>query len=669
MRLTPLDLSLLLPLLLAPARPAAAQYGAAAEVDAPTITGNEDDPIASVTTIELGDRARPQERLDEIILEVPSVRALRLGGAGSFSGLSLRGTDIEHTAIWIGSIPLGTAEGGAFDLGTLPPELFSRVEVYRGGAPFLLGEGGIGGVLRLLPREARGRGAEATIGLGSFGEWSARVASEVSAESAHDPSMVAVVGASGSEGAFPYQDDGGTAFDPADDVERRRRNAQNLEGFGLLRADVPLAGGKLEALGLAFARTGGVPGPAVQPTRDAQRSLFRSLIGLAYAKRIDHADETETRYDLLASFAHTRSRFSDLLGEVGLGRRATDDASTRAQLRGAFLHDLSPHLAIGALGTLRYEGYAPEDALARMPNGRSDRATGSIAAEARLRSRISSLRIEARASGRLEASASTLRDTRLDHPSEESDATRLAPTARLGLVLELGRGIGVSTSAYTATRLPSLLELFGDRGYLAGDVHLRPERALGVDLSFEGRGRTRALRVHAEVRGFALRIDDLIRYASSSQYTASPQNVDGATMLGAELALRGALLRSLSLVAAGSVLEARDADDRRLPLRPSLSGYARAELVLRKRPWVRALGLYADIAYLGASFLDAANLVRVDSRVKIGLGVNVSLLGGRLALAFGVRDLFDARGTDVLGFPLPGRSFALALTVKTEASP
>jgi outer membrane receptor protein involved in Fe transport len=66
---------------------------------------------------------------------------------------------------------------------------------------------------------------------------------------------------------------------------------------------------------------------------------------------------------------------------------------------------------------------------------------------------------------------------------------------------------------------------------------------------------------------------------------------------------------------------------------------------------------FFQVAYVGKSFSDPANLVVLPSRTMLALGAGVDLFERRLGLSFRVDDLLDVRGQDLLGYPLPGRRY------------
>jgi vitamin B12 transporter len=635
------------------------------------------DPSASGTTISLVDRPRALETLDEILREAPGARARRTSSYGGFSTLSLRGADAEHTAVLLGELPLIAADGTAVDLSTLPPWMFERVEIYRGGAPLWLGSGAIGGVLRLVPREARGARLELAAGGGSFDRSQGRASI-----AAGDAALSALAGASivSAGNGFPYLDDNGTALVPDDDRERARQNAQLLEGSALVHLGARVLDGRLSVIGTLLERAGGLAPPPSRfvdaPTgrRSSERlTLGASMDWLEGGREAERASEARWRVSSALGVGLESRGVSDPLAQFGQVPREADDELLRAHARVAASFALTDALALTAVGQYAHEELASHDRLldavdplrARVA---SQRDTAALGLEPRLALAIDDVRLEARVSGRLEGAFATLRDASGERTSEPQRVELALPTGRASVLVEIARSVSIVASGHVATRAPSSLELFGDRGYLAGNVLLRPETSYGGELGVVVSGRTDGVRGRLEVRGFASQIEDLVRYQRVASNQAVPLNVLDARIVGLEAGVSGDLLDHVRLDGALTLLDARDlSTDLALPLRPSIVGYVRLEgHVDGPDPGGRGLWsggrVYVELEHVGASTADPAALVTIPDRTPIGLGISASFFDDWLRIDALVRDVADVRGYDVLGLPLPGRSFALELT-------
>lgn len=648
-------------LLLAPLPVAAQELGVTAEVERPMAATGGEDPTASATEVDATDRPRADEDLADALLEVPGARPLRTGAFGSPATLSLRGSDGDQVEVLLGELPISTVDGSAFDLSTIPLWALDRVEVYRGGAPTWLGVGGIGGVLRLVPRSAGREAVRATGGAGSFGLAHGRVSAGTHEG---DVDWLASAGLTHADGDFPYLADV-TLLDGSTGAEQRRReNAQLTQASALSHVRIRTGDERLSVFALGMYRAGGIPGPAVDPTRAARREEGQAIASLGW----EHLED-DWRLAASAGAAYRRRSLEDRLAEVGLVPRDADDDALRTVARVAARGDALEWLEVIGVGLWIHEQLWPRDALARNPPSGSARDAGRLGVEARLHGHTGEVRYELRPSVRLGLVGSRLSDLRSEASGERTSRFDAVPTFRLAGAIEPLRGLTVAASASSATRTPTPLELFGDRAFLRGNAELVPERAERFDLSLALRGREGDARGRAELRGFVTLASDLIRYQRSSRFVSTPENVDSATLGGAELGLAGSITPHFALTGAATYLETWTpwlGAERRLPYRPRLTAYLRPELRAFEVGPLDRLVFYADVVHVGAAFADAVNAARIEGRTRFGVGASLEVWERRLRLDVGVRDVFDARGTDLLGFPLPGRSLFASLSLATR---
>ncbi len=639
--------------------------------------GVEDvDASASATTIALTDRGRALETLDEALRDVPGARARRTSSYGGFTALSLRGAEAEHTSVLVGDLPLVAADGSAADLSTLPPWMFERVEVYRGGAPLLLGSSAIGGVVRLVPRAVRERRFELTLGEGSFERHEARISAAVGGSELAVHAGAGVVSAANT---FPYRDDGGTAFDPSDDRDRERQNAQLLEGSGVLHLDARWLGGRVGALVTALERTGGLaPSPARFVDDPVGRRAMARYAGALSASWVEGGRDPERaqgaawRVSTSVGVGVEQRRASDPLAQFGQVPREPRDELVRVDARASAEVAIVDGLVLAGIVSYAHEGLESRDRLlealaperARTASRRDQVAIGL---EPRLAFGGDDVRFEGRIAGRVEGSFAALEDASFERALGARTVELALPTGRLSVLVELARVLSLVASASAGTRAPSSLELFGDRGYLAGNAALRPETSIAGDVGAVVAGRTEGLRGRAEVRGFLTRVEDLIRYQRITTNQAVPMNVLGAELAGLEAGVSADLLAHLRVDGALTLLDARDTTTGvALPLRPSVVASARVEGYVREVGALSSGRLWIELEHVGASTADPAGLVTIPERTTLGVGVSASFVGERVRLDVLVRDVLDARGYDVLGLPLPGRSVGVQLTLAAD---
>ncbi len=635
-------------------------YGATGVASRPIASGNELDPTASSTVIRLDARPRAVETLDEVLLDSPGARARRSGGFGGFTTLSLRGAEAEQTTVLLGEIPIASPDGSAFDLSSIPTWLLSRVEVYRGGAPTWLSAGAIGGVLRLVPRDDPGQHFEGTLSAGSFDLGQLRASASVGDDRLH---VTTAAGGTTYGGQFPYVDDNHTSFDPSDDVTRVRLGTNFLEGSGMMSVRGRIGDVRLESAWLGTERVGGL---AAVPSRFAdvpagRRSSTRLLGGVS----AELADRDVFRLALALGVGFERRTVSDPLAQFGQLARDTDDLLWRATARLAGTVRAADWLDVTAVGTYAHEALSPSDRLALRQPPASARDGAVIALEGRAFGAIDTTRFEVRPSGRVEILDARLFDLSEGRSGAATSSTLFVPTARLGFVLEPIPGVAISASGYAAVRPPSLVELFGDRAYLVGNTTLRAETSLGVDGGLLLTGSAGPVRGTIDVRGFGAVVSDLIRYARNTQNQSVPLNVASATLAGIEASVAGSVDRWAHLNVAFTWLHAEDETlGRALPLRPPVSLYARFAATSDRFDAIDRIAGFADVEYVAASYADQANTEVIAGRARVGIGASVTFADRHVSLEVVVRDLFDARGTDILGLPLAGRSVIGSLTLR-----
>ena len=318
------------------AEEAGADYGASAHVQRPLSARNEEDATAAATSVDLTTRPLALETMKDVFAEIPGAMALASGGYGAFQSVSLRGSDQAQTVWLLGDVPLNGPDSGAFDMSLLPLPQFARLEVYRGGAPVWFGQGSIGGVIRVVPREGTATGAKAQVGAGSFGTYEARASSYVSRLGLRPISLYSGVQVTSAQNDFRYRDDNGTLLGTNhkdDDVERRLKNAQVLDGTGLLHLRTKAARGHVDMVLFAVGRTGGAPGSGGHGDGNAlraSRELHRGLFSLAYTREGKRAGARRYRLQALGSAQGEERETDDPVAELGLvGSRALEQNQGR----------------------------------------------------------------------------------------------------------------------------------------------------------------------------------------------------------------------------------------------------------------------------------------------------------------------------------------------------
>jgi hypothetical protein len=616
----------------------------------------------STTRVDLDDPWAGDDDVAGRLDAVPSVAVRRSGGSGQSAWVSVRGAAPVHTRVLLDGVPLHGAADTSFDLAALPLDLLDRIDVYRGYVPIAMMGAAAGGVVDLRTATPDGPGVIATVGGGTLGGRSASVAAS-GETGAHQ--LLGVIAMDGAEGDFVYRDDNGTPLEPRDDVERARRQnnehnavaalARHRFGGGGWRADTVLVG--------AF-RQAGAPGTIATSAADASQQQWR----LHLATRARRTRLLDDRLDLEfgASASVRELALRDPSGELFTG--LPGEYSDRVSMVGATLQPtfwpagpVRLHLAFDGTD----ETYSPSSSSGRIAAGRT---TLGVGAELVARSTIG---LEAALQGRTEVLVER-------GDNERDDQLLVMPAARLGWGADVGENgtFDVSATGEVAARNPGFAELYGAGDLIVGDPALRPESRAGAELGVRGGLTTEAVSLSGELAGWARSIDDLIVFYDNGSGVARPRNLDRGDLRGVELATAVAWHEWLSLTTTLSLLDARDgATGDRLPWRPPWSFDATLGGGYRQ---VRAQ--WQTQAAAGFS-IDEAGLSGRPARVTHDVRAAwVPCFEPRLRLAVQLDNVFNLRegsvdyfdgGTavsvdkpvyDVLGYPLPGRTFFVSLS-------
>lgn len=599
-----------------------------------------------------------------------------LGGLGAYQSVSVRGAAPGHTAVLIDGVPLARIAAVTTDLGRFAIDSFGEVELYRGAVPIELGGAGVGGAVNLVTRLGpgeRGERVRASAGLGSFG------ARHLRAHYGDDHGRVkssTTFGYQGADGDYTYFDDNGTLLNQNDDGYRVRGN----NGFDQLDAATRL-GNDAGAGGLRLAyKDQGLPGSTAQP---AVAASLATLDLIADGNGLANVGPATAKQ--LGFVMFERQRLADPMGELGLGPADRTYLTLSGGASSTWSVPVATHRLAGGV-ELRGDRFVDRDERGTQPELTGTRVGGAVTAaiDVGLAPQlvvIPALRLDA---------VRTAPTPMTSGPSVlEPIPTRwdVVPSPRFTARFAVTNELSIKGSAGWYVRLPTLLEAFGNRGFVVGSPDLRPERGPSSDVGVvwapaTGRGVVDRILVQADA--FATRAHDTIAFVTYAGFVARATNIGDTQTYGGELIASARLLRTLTATASYTRLATEQlsidttVDGKPIPRKPPHVLYARLDAV--RTVAGRIAALWIDGAWQAESSLDAAGLGRVPGRLLVGTGLRTELAAG-FALALSVANLTDERIshlpldpppssartetptplTDVAGFPLPGRSFYLSL--------
>lgn len=611
------------------------------------------EPFVSTSRVERERLAAPALRLPDVLRSEAGVQISETGGLGAPATAAIRGATAAQTPVYLGMVRLNDLVGGVADLSTLPLWLVDHVDVYRGNAPFEADELGIGGAILLEPRRPRRAEAAAGATLGSFGT---RGAFGYLAVADGDDGVLLGVSAERADNDYTFDDDRGTLFRSDDDTRRTRQNADSRLQDGWLLARLrasPRA--RLELLLNSVSREQGAPKLALVPSERARAELQRSLGALTARVALDA--QGSSMLTLRTSLLDATTELHDPARELGTLSEQTRVQGRRVEQQGIWQLAFSErwHLGLGASGSFetltRHDGDAESSARAS-----SLRGLGRLEWQSRLGASLFGL---------------VAAQCRATTPGARG-CHEIEPSGRVGVGLR-----GADYTAYLTLsryqREPALGELYGAGLLVRGNAALRPELGLGADLGARVSKRGANFEAHGSASLFGRQASDLIAYARSAQGYVVPLNVQEARVLGLEASLGATAFEHVGFDCGVTLLDPRDttaggrlANDY-LPFTSRLVVAPRLRVTSGELP-ARSLSradLTLDAIYSSNRFADAAGLIVIPEQTTLGVSGAASWWSGALVTRARLANALDSERFDVVGYPLPGRSFFVSAEVRS----
>jgi iron complex outermembrane receptor protein len=599
----------------------------------------------------------------DVLARVPGVVVQRTGAKSDLATASIRGSDSTQVPVYVAGIRVNDDVSGTADLSTIPLWMMDRVEVFRGNAPANGDQLGIGGAVFFWPRLPKTTRVGAGASVGSFGSLGGFVSGEVGSDKA---SALIAVRRDQSDNDYEYLNDGGTVADKTDDRVVKRKNgdfvahdAWAIGRYKLSRTDT------VSTVMNAYDREQGVTGIAREPATYARGTVRRLLTGVSGRFGCPGARDT-CKVDVQGSLLSAQLTFTDPRLEVpALRSELLANGGERAVVRAFVTADVGTAFTLGGGVTQSVESIRIEKpgSLTRQGHRESTHLVATATLNPAPPFRIFGL-------GALDCHTTSGVDERFGRPLPLNSGTcgTLEPALRLGTTYGVSRHVELVANAGRYVRMPSLSELYGTSPLVQGNPALLPETGRTVDAGVRVALDSTAGRYALDAFAFARWGDDMIRYRTTSFGVAGPYNVGRARILGVETALSAEWLRALRAQISATVMDPRDTTEGTvnsdtqdiLPLTPRLALSARLEaFAARGLEALRQDRVALALAYLhrASRYADQSGQTVLPVQNVVDIEATTAHLGGAIIGRAAVRNVFDAPQADVLGMPLPGRSF------------
>ena len=587
----------------------------------------------------------------------------RYGAVGASAVPSLRGASAAQVRFYLDGMPLNDAQTGMASLDRIPLDRIAAIEIHRGVVPTNLGGIGGAGAVNFLSR-GDDEGLDFLVGAGSFGELSARTIAGLSNEEGTFTGSVMINGRR-ADNDFTYLDHNQTFHNSTDDSLRTRENSW-IEQWGVWGRGSLEIGRLVSRFSLGHdRRDGGRPGPLGYLSPHASVRYERTDGQL-------HFDWDEGLLQMGLAAGRNEEFLYDPEGEVGLDPPGTNQSLSRDVTgRLVWAPEFIPgrlSLQTGLEGGDRWQ----DDWVVGRSEPRRHRTT--LNAFAVVTADVVRNRLQVAPAWRWQRTRDDFprRQSFFGRPEEAAVNQRDDVSPSLGVVwTAVPERLFLEAHGARTVRQPNWVELFGHRGGIDGNLQLMAEDITSSDAAVSYRSTQGGL--SARVAVFHAETDDKIIFKQNSQKTSKAINAGRTLVRGVELELSLLLPGDFDLTGNLTLQRAEDKggedttyEGNKLPFLPETEALARIKRPIAGwMPWL-------EVAHLGASYRDRSNteLNKAPARTLLSLGLSRDWyprwLGpaGVLSISGEVMNVTDNTVYDVEGFPLPGRSWHLAVQLR-----
>lgn len=617
--------------------------------------------------------------LPDILEREAGIRIRQYGGLGSYSTLSIRGTNPNQTKVYWNGIPLNNSQGGEINLADLPFDNLEKIEIYKSSTPAGFSGSNIGGSINLVSKSGSIKpSTRITTQGGSFNT----VKSTVShSNSFKDGSFYIQALGEKSDQNFSYFNNKGTLlFNTYDDTIDRRKNAQYEKSGFTGNLNYHIGKTTISLLNDYLYRKQGLPGPGNRQTESVERKFSK----LSSAISTNTKEFLFDQMSLETKLFHNRSR-DDLYDPKSEFTSGIPDSRTDISQYGL---QITPVLYLLKYNqVLRLSLNAEQEFFNRLrkrsdheteskdPSKRRDYQSIQIQDEFRFFQNrffiVPQIRFD-RYKDRFGKDLTSVRNQFNDPLTDQFVVNRNFTNPSLGLkwiiLQEPNFDFGMMGNVSKEFRIPTFIELFGERGSIVGNTLLKPEMSRNSDLGFFAKSKVlKNWKWDFEIAHFQKKIYDMILFLPNSQFTLRPENVDSAIINGIETSTSITSNQGwkfnlqYTYQNAKNTSEAPALNGKYLPLRPK--NQISSQITYFK-DWGE-IGF--EYLFIGANYRDRSNEYfgylparQIYNCFFTYIPYRDLELEREFLLTFEIRNLTNKQVEDLVGYPLPGRSVYLS---------
>ena len=610
------------------------------------------DPSEAIGPVRIIERSQFENRtanLADVLSDQTGVQIRQSGGLGSYSSVSLRGSTARQVQVVVDGMLLNDPVTGGVDMGKLSLHDISRIQVYPGSAPAQFAQAGIGGVVVM---ETLGKDIEDStrlnLGTGSFDTYKMGL---FNSGSHNDFYYWVSLDRQSSNNDFEYPNSRDW-FNPNDGSNTKRRNAQYEQDAVSTKLGWAIDDtSKLDALVQYNDNEQNVP--SIQNWRSNKAFLTNETLRtqLHYQQRgwLDGQIHSSHRLTL----SDISERYNNRTGLVGLGTTDVYTDTEQLGLANTLTWLLGTHTLSATVDVARYD-YRQFDRLDNeLPDNRERRQIASALSHQWL------------SNGSRWRSQATLRQYRINDDSDEAlgngSVQKTSKAERynswqLGLSHYFFNNWTLSAGLGRQVRIPTLQELYGQKGLFIGNPELEAEESLNYEITL----RTDQSWGYIEAVGFYRELDPAVAATYDARGVGRYTNLS-AEIYGTEIDALWRLNTRMELFANATLQESENTDDSVSDrFKQRLPGIYHQSAVLGSRWHFRPFRFDLSYHYDDKLYYDAANRLMADARTVVNATANWTQIWNNHSetnVALEVRNLSDKIYQDFNRFPGPGRSF------------
>lgn len=628
----------------------------------PLLLSSPDVPTAASTVLVGSSLTRAGDNAADVLMHVPSVQLQRSGSGAEWATATIRGTDARQTPVYIAGVRINDDVSGAADLSTVPLWMMQRVEIYRGNSPMSVERLGLSGAIAFHPRHPTETRVGGELEIGSFGRRAGWVAGEVGGKGA---SALVAVGYERARNDYPFINDHGLRFDRRETRERRRNaDSEAYDLWAIGNYDLGRHGRLVTVLG-GFDREQGVTGLSTTPAVRARSRRRRLLAGASASWSC--SGQPGCRIDLQSSALSASERVRDPLRELRTLRSEESHQSARR-----YSHAVA--VTLGQLMPVQVRARlwlsADQLELHRQRRYGSQATRQVFGASVDALYAVGDWLVHAALAAQCHDTDGRYEARNAEYRGEASECTVPLPDGRVGFTYRFTNDWSLLGNVGRYTRYPTLGELYGTSPFIEGNPELGRERSSSADAGVRGRWVGRGVEVALDGFAFVRWSDQLVRYRQTSMHAFSPYNVGSARSVGMELSASTRWFEHFETQTALTLLDPRETTDDRfdatvndvLPMTSRLvAGQTLTAFTAWPRLAIERLSLSLRYLHRASRYADAAGLVTLPAQHFFDLELGVQWGSPDVRVSASLDNAFDAPNLDLIGLPLPPRSYALSV--------